>query len=87
MIVKIRNQISIVLHVDDFIVTSESQDDFYAFELNIKRACLKSRIASGIIHDHVDMTFDFTTAADIDDLANLRRFLEYVRDRHTRNIV
>jgi Reverse transcriptase (RNA-dependent DNA polymerase) len=58
-------QISIVLHVDDLMVTSESQDDLDTFGLYLKRVYPETRTTSGTILDYVGMTFDFTTAGEV----------------------
>jgi D-serine dehydratase len=52
-------QISLVLHVDDLMVTSESQDDLDTFGLYLKRVYPETRTTSGTILDYVGMTFDF----------------------------
>jgi hypothetical protein len=59
---KSSKQISIVLHVDDLMVTSESQTDLDAFGLYLKSVYPETRTNSGTILDYVGMTFDFTTS-------------------------
>jgi D-serine dehydratase len=44
-------QISTVLHVDDLMVTSESQDDLDTFGLYLKRVYPETRTTSGTILD------------------------------------
>jgi hypothetical protein len=51
------NQISIVLHVDDLMVTSQSQDDLDTFGLFLKRRAA----TSGSRLDYIGMTFDFNS--------------------------
>jgi Reverse transcriptase (RNA-dependent DNA polymerase) len=58
-------QISIVLHVDDLMVTSESQDDLDIFGLYLKSVYPETRTTSGTVLDYVGMTFDFTTAGEV----------------------
>jgi D-serine dehydratase len=58
-------QISTVLHVDDLMVRSESQDDLDTFGLYLKRVYPETRTTSGTILDYVGMTFDFTTAGEV----------------------
>ena len=53
-------QISIVLHVDDLMVTSESQTDLDSFGLYLKSVYLETRTNSGERPDYLGMTFDFT---------------------------
>ena len=50
-------QISIVLHVDDLMVTSESQTDLDNFGLYLKRVYPETRTNSGDILDYVGITF------------------------------
>ena len=59
------NQISIVLHVDDFMVTSKSQDDLDAFGLYLQRVYPETRTTTGDVLDYVGMTFDFTTVDEV----------------------
>ena len=58
-------QISIVLHVDDLMVTSESQTDLDNFGLYLKSVYPETRTNSGEILDYVGMTFDFTTTGEV----------------------
>jgi hypothetical protein len=46
-------------------VTSESQTDLDAFGLYLKSVYSETRTNSGIILDYVGMTFDFTTAGQV----------------------
>ena len=58
-------QVSIVLHVDDLMVTSESQADLDTFGLYLKRVYPETRTNSGTRLDYVGMTFDFTTIGQV----------------------
>ena len=58
-------QISIVLHVDDLMVTSESQTDLDDFGLYLKSVYPETRTNSGDTLDYVGMTFDFTTIGQV----------------------
>ena len=58
-------QISIVLHVDDLMVTSESQTDLDDFGLYLKSVYPETRTNSGAILDYVGMTFDFTIPGQV----------------------
>ena len=58
-------QISIVLHVDDLIVTSESQTDLDSFGLYLKSVYPETRTNSGERLNYVDMTFDFTIIGQV----------------------
>jgi predicted lactoylglutathione lyase len=58
-------QISIVLHVDDLMVTSESQKDLDNFGLYLKSVYPETRTNSGETLDYVGMTFDFTTIGQV----------------------
>jgi Reverse transcriptase (RNA-dependent DNA polymerase) len=58
-------QISIVLHVDDLLVTSESQEDLDAFGLYLKSMYPETRTTSGTVLDYVGMTFDFASAGEV----------------------
>ena len=58
-------QISIVLHVDDLMVTSESQTDLDDFGLYLKSVYPETRTNSGDILDYVGMTFDFTITGQV----------------------
>jgi hypothetical protein len=49
-------QISKVLHVDDLMVTYESQDDLDTSRLYLKRVYPETRSTSGTILDYVNMT-------------------------------
>ena len=57
-------QISIVQHVDDLMVTSESQTDLDNFGLYLKSVYPETRTNSGETLD-VGMTFDFTTVGQV----------------------
>lgn len=58
-------QISIVLHVDDLMVTSESQTDLDDFGLYLKSVYPETRTNSGNVLDYVGMTFDFTAIGQV----------------------
>ena len=58
-------QISIVQHVDDLMVTSESQTDLDNFGLYLKSVYPETRTNSGETLDYVGMTFDFTTVGQV----------------------
>ena len=58
-------QISIVLHVDDLMVTCEIEDDLDTFGLYLKSVYPETRTTTGTILDYVGMTFDFTTTGEV----------------------
>jgi hypothetical protein len=58
-------QISIAIHVDDLMVTSESQTDLDNFGLYLKSVYPETRTNSGETLDYVGMTFDFTTIGQV----------------------
>ena len=58
-------QISIVLHVDDLMVTSECQADLDNFGLYLKSVYPETRTNSGEKLDYVGMSFDFTIAGQV----------------------
>jgi Reverse transcriptase (RNA-dependent DNA polymerase) len=59
------NQISIVLHVDDLMVTSQSQDDLDTFGLYLKSVYPETRTTSASRLDYIGMTFYFSTAGEV----------------------
>jgi hypothetical protein len=59
------NQVSIVLHVDDLMVTSQSQDDLDTFGLFLKSVYPETRTTSGTSLDYIGMTFDFSAAGEV----------------------
>ena len=58
-------QISIALHVDDLMVTSESQKDLIMSGLYLKRMYPETRTTTGTILNYVGMIFDFTTESGV----------------------
>jgi hypothetical protein len=59
------HQITIVLHVDDLMVTSKSQRNLDEFGAYLKTVYLETRTKRGLRVDYLGMTFDFTTKGEV----------------------
>ena len=55
------NQTTIVLHVDDLLVTNVNESNLDAFYSYLKGVYNETRIVRGKVLDYVGMSFDFTT--------------------------
>lgn len=58
-------QITIVVHVDDLMVTSVSQPSLDAFEVYLLSVYPETRTNTGKVIDYIGMTFDFTNQGEV----------------------
>ena len=60
-----KTQMTIVLHVDDLMITNLHDSNLEAFYQYLKTAYKETKIVRGRILDYVGMTFDFSTAGEV----------------------
>ena len=58
-------QITVVVHVDDLLVTSASVTNLASFELYLQSAYPQISVHRGAILDYIGMTFDFTVPGEV----------------------
>lgn len=58
-------QVTIAVHVDDLLVTSESEANLARFESYMLRRYAEVKVKRGEVIDYLGMTFDFTTAGQV----------------------
>ncbi len=60
-----KTQMTIVLHVDDLMITNLHDSNLEAFYQYLKTAYKETKIVRGRILDNVGMTFDFSTTGEV----------------------
>jgi hypothetical protein len=59
------NQITVVAHVDDLMVTSRSESNLECFDQHLRRKYPEVKMHRGLVLNYVGMTFDFRTPGEV----------------------
>jgi hypothetical protein len=59
------NQVTIVVHVDDLLITSESQSNLDMVDTYLKSVYPETKLCAGLIINYIGMTFDFTVCGEV----------------------